>query len=59
MALARTLGIPFYRYWKIEAGYMTPSASDREKLATYFGVDESVIFRDQPTPPADDAAAHP
>ena len=59
MRLAKALGIPFYRYWKIENDFAEPSAEDRAKLAAYFQVAD--IFQDTPTPPppdsdADDAA---
>ena len=59
MALARQCGIPFYRYWKLENEYVEPRASDRQALAAYFGVPDTVIFpEDQPdAAPADDAAA--
>jgi transcriptional regulator with XRE-family HTH domain len=59
MALAKATGIPFYRMWKLENEYVEPRPSDREALAAYFGVAESVIFPDPPPDAAapDDAAA--
>jgi len=60
MKLARETGIPFYRYWKLENEYVEPRPSDREALAAYFGVPDTVLFPDPPTTtPADtdDAAA--
>jgi transcriptional regulator with XRE-family HTH domain len=54
MALARQTGIPFYRYWKLENEYVDPRPSDRESLAAFFGVPDTVIF---PDPPAADAPA--
>ena len=60
MALAREVGIPFYRYWKLENNYLDPSASDRAKLAAYFDCAESLIFPDPPAaeaPTDDDHAA--
>jgi len=52
MALARSVGIPMYRYWKIENEYSEPRPADRIALADYFGVPDAVIFPDAP-PPAD------
>jgi len=59
MALARATGIPFYRYWKLENGYIDPRPTDRDALAGYFGVPDSVIFPDAPPTPAADADAAP
>lgn len=59
MALAKLVGIPFYRYWKLENEYIEPRASDREALAAYFGVPDSVIFPDPPDAAAPDDAAAP
>lgn len=55
MKLARAVGIPFYRYWKIENDYLEPSPADRERLAAYFRMPEAEIFFPA-APPAD--AAH-
>lgn len=53
MALARAVGIPFYRYWKLENEYVEPRDADRDALAAYFGVPATVIFPDTTTTPAD------
>jgi transcriptional regulator with XRE-family HTH domain len=55
-ATASAVDISFNRYWRIEHGRAMPTAEERQRLATFFGVAPRKVFPAQPKRPTAQAA---